>query len=264
MGIVINEFPIVGMCHLLPLPGDSNYDRIGGLDKIQNRALREITALQEGGVNAIIFSNEFSTPYNSNVSKTNVAAMSAIISNIKSYIKVPYGIDCMYDAKAAIDVAISVDANFIRGIFSVDYNSGINQVTINTREILIHFNKLNYDNKLELWCSLYPEQIELMQNMYSIDFETLIDRINFEISPNVICLHSKSIEKYRNTLNTHKKNKIKVYADGGCNNNNITMLKKHIDGLIIGTYLKYEHRIHNEVNYNEVKKFISQINKKDN
>lgn len=266
MSVFNRSLPVIGMCHMLPFPGEPTYDSIGGINKIKKRVIREINALQNGGADAIIFSNEFSTPYNSNISKASVAAMSAIISSIYDYIKVPFGIDCMYDAKAAIDIAIAVNADFIRGILSGNYNTGINQIIINSSELLTHYSQLNQNKNLELWCSIYPEYIDLMRNQYSINLKTIIDRVCAEINPKAICLHSKTIEGYQNTLKDIKSYniKIKIYADGGCNDNNINKLKKSIDGLIIGTHLKFEHQFYNEISENEVKIFISQLNRKDN
>jgi uncharacterized protein len=55
--------PIIGMCHLAALPGDPGYDAEGGVEAVIAAARRDLTALQEGGADAVMFSNEFSLPY---------------------------------------------------------------------------------------------------------------------------------------------------------------------------------------------------------
>lgn len=46
-----------------PLPGDPSYDARAGMSSVVRMAAREIAALQEGGVDGILISNEFSLPY---------------------------------------------------------------------------------------------------------------------------------------------------------------------------------------------------------
>ena len=53
------EKPIIAMCHFMALPGDPGFDKKGGMEAVICRARKEMLALQEGGVDAIMFSNEF-------------------------------------------------------------------------------------------------------------------------------------------------------------------------------------------------------------
>ena len=46
--------PVIGMCHLSPLPGDPSYDRGRGVRAIVAHARREVESLQEGGVDGIL------------------------------------------------------------------------------------------------------------------------------------------------------------------------------------------------------------------
>jgi predicted TIM-barrel enzyme len=55
--------PIIAMCHLEALPGDPKYDPQKGMEWVVERARADMLALQEGGVDAILFSNERSIPY---------------------------------------------------------------------------------------------------------------------------------------------------------------------------------------------------------
>ena len=73
------EKPIIAMLHLLPMPSDPNYDPAGGMDKVIERARRDIHALQNGGVDAILVCNEYSLPYLYDVEPCTVAAMAYLI-----------------------------------------------------------------------------------------------------------------------------------------------------------------------------------------
>ena len=87
--------PIIAMCHFMALPGDPGFDKDGGMEAVIERARREMLALQNGGVDAIMFSNEFSLPYLTDVRTETVAAMARIIGELKSDLKIPFGVNVL-------------------------------------------------------------------------------------------------------------------------------------------------------------------------
>ena len=74
------EKPVIGMCHMQAMPGRSTLQLMtGDLAWVYDEALADLLALQEGGVDAIMFSNEFSLPYLTQVETITVASMAAIL-----------------------------------------------------------------------------------------------------------------------------------------------------------------------------------------
>lgn len=55
------EKPIIALLHLDALPGDPGY--CGSMDTVLEHARQDLVALQNGGVDGILFANEFSLPY---------------------------------------------------------------------------------------------------------------------------------------------------------------------------------------------------------
>ena len=55
------EKPIIALLHLDALPGDPGY--CGSMDTVLEHARQDLMALQNGGVDGILFANEFSLPY---------------------------------------------------------------------------------------------------------------------------------------------------------------------------------------------------------
>ena len=72
--------PIIAMCHLRALPGDPAYDQAGGLEAVIDSARADLLALQEGGVDAIMFSNEASLPYLTQVEPITSACMARVLA----------------------------------------------------------------------------------------------------------------------------------------------------------------------------------------
>lgn len=85
------------MCHLQALPGDPYYDAIGGMTKVIELARQDLMHLQDGGVDAVMFSNEFSLPYLTTVKTATTAAMARIIGELKQDIHIPFGVNVLWD-----------------------------------------------------------------------------------------------------------------------------------------------------------------------
>ena len=51
------------MAHVPALPGAPDYDSQMGMQKLHDWVARDVEALQTGGVDAIMFGNEFDRPY---------------------------------------------------------------------------------------------------------------------------------------------------------------------------------------------------------
>lgn len=115
--------PLIAMCHLDGLPGRPRYDARGGMAQVVESARRELHALQDGGVDAILFCNENDIPYSTAVGVEVAAAMAAVIGELRSEIRVPYGVNLLWDAKASIAVAVATGATFVREVFTGVYDS---------------------------------------------------------------------------------------------------------------------------------------------
>ena len=97
--VIGTEKAIIAMCHLAALPGDPQYDPKLGMEYAVDRARKDLKALQNGGVDAVMFSNEFSLPYLTDVRTETVAAMGRIVGELMSDITVPFGVNVLWDAK---------------------------------------------------------------------------------------------------------------------------------------------------------------------
>ena len=113
--------PIIAMLHLDALPGDPRYRRGTSLDEIVAHARADLRALQDGGVDGVIFSNEFSFPYQRKMDIVTPAAMAYVIGSLKPDIRVPFGVDAISDGAACLELAAAVGADFVRGTFSGVY-----------------------------------------------------------------------------------------------------------------------------------------------
>src|SRR5260370_33473558 len=89
--------PIIAMVHLPALPGMPLYDAAGGMDAIIASAKRDIAALQDGGVDGVMFGNENDRPYSAHAEPAQIAAIAAAVSAVRPLITVPFGDGLLWD-----------------------------------------------------------------------------------------------------------------------------------------------------------------------
>ncbi len=104
--VIGTEKAVIAMCHLRALPGDPGFDTKKGMNWVIDRAHDDLMALQNGGVDAVMFSNEFSLPYLTKVRPETTAAMARIIGQLMSEIRVPFGVNVLWDPVASFDLAM--------------------------------------------------------------------------------------------------------------------------------------------------------------
>lgn len=108
------EKPIIGMVHLLPLPGSPNYG--GDLDGAISRALEDAETLVASGVDALLVENLHDYPYYpQTIEPETVSAVTICALEVMKAHKVPIGINVLRNSwKASMGIAGSVGADFIR------------------------------------------------------------------------------------------------------------------------------------------------------
>jgi membrane complex biogenesis BtpA family protein len=106
--------PIIGVLHLLPLPGAPRFD--GNGRRVVEHALANADAMVEGGVDALMIENFGDTPYYPNrVPRETVAWMTRIGGLIRDHHTLPLGVCVLRnDSRAALAIAHSIGAQFIR------------------------------------------------------------------------------------------------------------------------------------------------------
>jgi membrane complex biogenesis BtpA family protein len=109
-----NEAPLIGMVHLLPLPGAPRYD--GSREAISERARADAEALREGGVDALLVENFGDAPFYPEAVPAHVVAdMTAVARDLAVDVDCPLGINVLRnDARAALSVAAAAGGSFVR------------------------------------------------------------------------------------------------------------------------------------------------------
>jgi membrane complex biogenesis BtpA family protein len=106
--------PIIGMIHLLPLPGAPRF-RGGTLKPVLEFALNDARSLRDGGVDGLIVENGGDIPFWKEIGFETVAAMSALVGPIMEESQLPMGINVLANgAIQGLAVAKATGASFVR------------------------------------------------------------------------------------------------------------------------------------------------------
>lgn len=105
---------LIGMVHLLPLPGAPGYR--GSLAEIEERALDDARALKAGGADAILVENMGDLPYlKGEADPATVAAMAVLARLAAREAGLPAGVQVLAGAnREALAVALAAGLEFIR------------------------------------------------------------------------------------------------------------------------------------------------------
>jgi membrane complex biogenesis BtpA family protein len=253
------EKPVIAMCHMQAMPGDPGYDRDGGVEKILDLARKDLLALQEGGVDAVMFSNEFSLPYLTTVEPITYTTMARIIGELKHDITIPYGVNVLWDPKASIDLAVATDALFVREIFTGVYASDFGLWNTNVGSVIRHRMHVCGDH-VKLLFNIVPEAASYLgqRNIVDIAKSTV-----FNNRPDALCVSGLTAgAETDSSILKAVKNAVPdtaVFANTGVRLSNVQEQLSIADGTVTATTFKRDGKFENEVDVKRVKEFMDRV-----
>jgi uncharacterized protein len=248
------------MCHLDALPGDPHYDANAGMESVVKWARKDFLALQNGGVDAVMFSNEFSLPYLTKVEPVTVAAMGRIIGELMADIKIPFGVNVLWDPDRSLDLAAATGASFVREIFSGVYASDFGLWDTNTGATVRHQHAVNAEN-VKLLFNIVPEAAVYLGRR---DVVEVAKSTVFNHQPDALCVSglTAGTETDASLLRKVKEAvpETIVFANTGVKLDNIEEQLQYADGAVVGTTFKIDGVFENHVDQDRVKAFMDKVN----
>lgn len=252
---------VVAMAHIGALPGSPLYAAESGMAKLIEDVARDVEKLQAGGVHAIMFGNENDRPYQLTAPPEGIAAMTAVISAIKPMLKVPFGVNYLWDPSASIAIACATGAAFVREIFTGLFASDMGLWEPKCAEALrLRRNlgrpdlKLLFNINAEFAASLDTRPIELRAK--SAVFSSLADAIlvsgPLTGQPSAL----SDLQKVREAVT-----EVPLFANTGVRIDNVHEVLAIADGCIIGTHFKVDGNTWNPVDGERVKRFMDVVEK---
>jgi uncharacterized protein len=251
--------PIIAMCHLRAMPGDPGYDPAKGVGWVIDMARRDLEALQAGGVDAVMFSNEFSLPYVTTEDIITVATMARVIGELRSMVKVPFGVNVLWDPMASIDLAVATGARFVREIFTGVYASDFGLWNTSSGDVIRHQHAI-HGQGVRLLFNIVPEAATYLA---ARDVSDIARSTVFNTNPDALCVSgiTAGVEASASVLRKVKEAvpTTVVFANTGVRLANVEEQLAVADGAVVGTTFKRDGHTWNEVDRARVQAFMQKV-----
>ena len=238
--------PIIAMLHMDALPGDPRFRRGTSMREIAAHTRADLEALQDGGVDGILFSNEFSLPYQRTMDMVTPAAMAYVIGELRSELRVPFGVDAISDGRATLELAAAVGADFVRGTFSGVY-VGDGGLYNNDFAALMRRKAALPLDCLKMLYFINPESD---RNLDLRPLQEIAASTIFKVHPDGLCISASAagqdVDEELIAAVKSRNPEVAVLCNTGCRPDTITRKLCVADAAVVGTYFKQGGKLENE------------------
>lgn len=259
ISILEQKQAIVGVVHLLPLPGAPRFD--GNTRRIVELALADAAALADGGVDAIMVENFGDVPYfPDRVPRETIAWMSRIGGLISDKYDLPLGVCVLRnDGRAALAIAHSIGAQFIRVcVLGSPRVTDQGLIQGNARDILRDRARLRADVKIFADVDIkhsYPlaASYSLKADAADLISRSLADALIVTGTATGLSIRESDLSEIRGVA------EVPVFVGSGVTDKNIRQLSNDASGFIIGTAFKESRQSGGRVSVEKVRAIVSQV-----
>ncbi len=242
-----NTKPVIAMVHFGALPGAPLHDADAGLEGLIAGCRKDLKALQDAGVDAVMFGNENDRPYEFKVDTASTATMGYVIGVLRHEMKVPFGVNVLWDGMASVALAAATGASFVREIYTGLYASDMGLWQTNAGEAQRYRQRLNRGD-LGMFYNVSAEFAS------SLDPRSLPDRARsavFSSVPDAILVSGAITGEAPAMSDLGAVKKVlpdtPVLANTGVKKETIGEVMKLADGCIVGSSLKVDGNTWNAV-----------------
>ena len=259
--VIGTEKAIIAMCHMQAMPGDPGYDGQKGMDWVIKNMYDDLIALQNGGVDSVMFSNEFSLPYMTKVDTITVASMATAIGELKRYIKIPFGVNVLWDGEKTLDLAKACGADFVREIYSGVYASDFGMWNTDFGRVARHRKSIDAGN-VKLIFNILPEAAKYLADR---DIVEIAKSTVFNCKADALCVSGLTAGSETNSQILKRvmvavPDRV-VQANNRCWPDTIEAQLSVADGAVVGTTFKVDGKFENGVDEKRVREFMSIVKK---
>lgn len=253
------EKPVIAMAHVPPMPMTPLYDADGGPDALVDAVGRDVGMLLDAGVDAIMFCNEGDRPYQLRAGFEGVAMLARVVAECRPT-GIPFGVDFLWDARAAMSVAAVTGASFIREVATGVYESDMGLWAPDAAELLRYRRALDASH-VKVLMNVTPEFASTIgtrsvgTTARSVTISSLADAILVSgpmagSEPDV-----RALREAREAVPAETP----VLLNTGAKSTNIRGFLEHADGVIVGSDLKVDGYTWNPVDPARAERFMAEV-----
>ena len=255
------ERPIIGLLHLRALPGDPFFPTGGSIYDVIEAARADLLALQEGGVDGVLVTNEFSLPYEKKVNAVTTASLAMVVGALSPLFTVPYGVEAIYDGDATIEVCAATGASFTRCLFTGAWAGDLGLIDRDVARTLRLKKALGLD-ALRLFYFVTSEGEVFLNDRSTTDItRTLL----FNCHPDCLVVGGSAAGESPGAglLRTVRgvSNGVPVVCGTGCHLDNVEEILAAGNGAFVGTTFKRDGKLESPVDAARVRAFMDRVHK---
>ena len=253
------EKPIIGLLHLKPLPGDPFYAPGGSMDDVIACARADLDALQKGGVDGVLVTNELSLPYEKKVSGVTLGAMGMVVGALREQFRVPFGVEAIYDGDATMELCAATEADFTRCLFTGAWAGDLGLVDRDVAKTLRLKSALRLDD-LKLFYFVTSEGEVYLNDRSTVD---ITKSMLFNCRPDALVVGGAAAgvgpggELLQEVRAVAKG--VPVVCGTGCKKETVAQILQNCDGAFVGTTFKKDGVFENRVDAQRVKAFMDAV-----
>ncbi|MBN1999507.1 BtpA/SgcQ family protein [candidate division KSB1 bacterium] len=254
--------PVIGVVHLKPLPGSPLYR--GDYDSIVKNALTDTRVLVMNGIDGLIIENYGDVPfYIDRVPPETIACMSVAATKIiQEHPSIPVGINVLRnDARAALAIAKACGGQFIRTNVHVGVTTSEQGLIVGKAHHILRYRR-HLESQCQIFADIYVKHsYPLVQPSF---FDTICDTLDRGLADGLIVTGSRTGQQpdlaflkdvYQITMDKKKP----LFLGSGVNIQNVESLLPFADGVIVGTFLKFDGKTINSVDPQRVQQLMDKV-----
>jgi membrane complex biogenesis BtpA family protein len=245
------------MAHLPPLPGTPLYDERTGVTGIVEAVRTDLEILLATDGDAVMFCNEGDRPYSLQAGPQDVAVMARVVTELAPRDR-PFGVDYLWDARAALAVAVATGASFIREVTTGVYESDMGLWNTDAAGLLRERRRLGAE-AVRVLMNVTPELASSIgtrtpgQVAKSAVVSSLADAI---LVSGPMQGAEPSLEALRDAVEAVA-GAVPVLVNTGAKSTNVRDFLEIADGVIVGSDLKVDGHTWNPVDAARVERFLA-------
>lgn len=250
--------PVIAMAHLPPLPGTPLYDAEAGVSGILAAVRRDLEILlARPGIDAVLFCNEGDRPYALRAGFEGVSVMTRVVTELAPRDR-PFGVDFLWDARAALAVAVATGASFVREVATGVYESDMGLWQTDAAGLLRERRRLGAD-QVAIFMNITPEfasplgSRSLRQRARSMAVSSLPDAV---LVSGPMAGSEPELERVREVQGAVG-DLAPVLVNTGVKAGNVAEFLRVADGVIVGSDLKEAGQTWNPVSAERVDRFLA-------
>lgn len=255
------EKPVIGCLHMLPLSGTPYWDSSITIREQIKRLTHDAKILKNLGFDAFVFANEGDRPYLTQVGPEIIANYVRVASEVVPILDKPYGCGVLIDPKATLAVAKALGASFVRTYVSNSYVSTFGRQDFCPAEIFRYQRQIGAEN-VKVYTYFEPHAGTCL------DSRSIMEQIDSGFA--VLPISGMLVGGPRAGIAPDEAGFIKIHErfpdyplilGSGSNKDNIRKLLSNCNGVIVGTTIKKDGYLYNEVDPKRAEEYIKAARK---